>query len=143
MKFWDTSAIVPLCVHELTSTAARELLTSDTCIIVWWGARIECSSALARQAKTGDMAAGGEHAARRILSILAQAWAEIQPHEALRRRAERLLAVHDLATTDALQLAAALQWCQGSTTNQDFVSFDTSLRQAAHREGFTVLPEVV
>ncbi len=143
MKFWDTSAIIPLCVHEPNSTIVRELLTADTCLIVWWGTRIECSSALAQQTKTEDLTAAGEHAARRVLNVLAQVWAEIQPHEALRRRAERLLAVHALATTDALQLAAALQWCQGATDNRGFVSFNNSLRQAAHREGFTVLPEVV
>ena len=84
-----------------------------------------------------------ERAARHVLNTLAQAWAEVQPHDALRRRAERLLALHPLPTADALQLAAAIQWCRGATTSHEFVSFDQGLREAAYWEGFTVLPEGV
>ena len=143
MKFWDTSAIVPLCVHEPHSTIVKKLLTGDDGIIVWWGTRIECLSALTRRAKSRDMTASDERAARRVLNTLTQAWAEIQPNEPLRYRTERLLAVHALPATIALQLAAALQWSGGSTTDQGIVTFDNRLREAAHREGFIVLPEEV
>lgn len=74
------------------------------------------------------------------MHTLMQTWTEMQPSEALRSMAERSLAVHPLRAADALQLAAAILWCQGLTTGQGFVSFDQRLCEAAYREGFTVLP---
>jgi predicted nucleic acid-binding protein len=74
---------------------------------------------------------------------LALAWTEVQPSELLRTTAERLLAVHGLRAADAFQLAAALHWCQRQTTNKELVSFDTRLRDAAYKEGFTILPSQI
>lgn len=143
MRFWDTSAIVPLCVHEPNSTVVQDLLVTDSSLVVWWGTRVECISALMRVVRTGGMTNPDERAARSVLRMLAQAWTEMQPSEALRNTAERLLAVHPLRTADALQLAAAIQWCRGNTTDQGLVAFDQRLRDAAYKEGFTVLPETV
>ena len=123
MKFWDTSAVVPLCVQEPNSATVREILAEDPSMVVWWGTRTD------------------ERAARHVLHTLMQTWAEMQPSEALRNTAERLLAVHPLRAADALQLAAAILWCQGLTTGQGFVSFDQRLCNVGYREGFTVLPE--
>ena len=67
-------------------------------------------------------------------------WSEVQPSELLRGTTERLLAVHALRAADALQLAAALQWCQRQPVDRHLVSFDTRLRDAAYKEGFTILP---
>lgn len=141
MKFWDTSAIVPLYVHEPNTSVVRELLATDSSIIVWWGTHTECISALMRQVRTGGITSPEERACRHVLHTLAQSWSEIQPSDALRSMAERLLAVHPLRSADALQLAAALQWCQGHTTDQCLVTFDQRMREAAYREGFTVLPD--
>jgi hypothetical protein len=81
-----------------------------------------------------------ERQARRVLQQLGDAWSEVQPSELLRGTAERLLAVHALRAADALQLAAALHWCQRQPMNRDLVSFDTRIRDAAYKEGFTILP---
>lgn len=143
MKFWDTSAIVPLCVHEPNTSVVRDLLAADASIVVWWGTHVECISALVRQVRNGGMTTLDQRACRHALHTLAQAWSEIQPSDALRSLAERLLAVHPLRSADALQLAAAIQWCQGLTTDQGLITFDHRLRDAAYREGFNVLPEVV
>jgi hypothetical protein len=78
--------------------------------------------------------------ARQVLQQLADAWSEVQPSESLRGTAERLLAVHPLRAADALQLAAALHWCQRQPVNRHLVSFDTRLRDAAYKEGFAILP---
>ena len=110
-------------------------------MVVWWGTRTECISALMRQVREGGLTPKDERAARHVLQILMQTWTEMQPSEALRSTAERLLTVHPLRTADALQLAAAIQWCQGLTTGQGVVAFDRQLRDASYREGFTVLPE--
>jgi hypothetical protein len=75
-----------------------------------------------------------------VLQQLTDAWSEVQPSEILRGTAERLLAVHALRAADAFQLAAALHWCQRQPLNRDLVSFDIRLRDAAYKEGFTILP---
>ena len=66
----------------------------------------------------------------------------VSPSDELRRRAARLLAVHPLRAADALQLAAALLWCEEQPHAEGFVSLDAKLRDAAHKEGFSVLPAV-
>ena len=141
MKFWDTSAIVPLYVHEPNTSVVRELLVADSSIIVWWGTHTECISALMRQVRAGSISATEARACRHVLDTLAQSWSEIQPSDALRSMAERLLAVHSLRSADALQLAAAIQWCQGLTTDQGLVTYDQRMREAAFLEGFSVLPD--
>lgn len=140
MKFWDTSAIVPLCVDEPGSSTVKDILSSDSAMVVWWATRTECISALMRQVRDGGLGTAGERQARNVLQPLTKAWTEIQPSEALRAMAERLLAVHPLRAADAFQLAAALQWCERQTVDKTVVSFDARLREAAHKEGFALLP---
>ena len=50
------------------------------------------------------------------------------------------LSIHPLRTADALQLAAALIWAQESPQGLEFVCLDQNLREAAPREGFSILP---
>ena len=119
MKFWDTSAVVPLCVQEPNSATVQEILVEDPSTVVWWGTRTECISALTRQVREGSLAPTDERAARHVLHTLMQTWTEMQPSEALRSMAERSLAVHPLRAADALQLAAAILWCQGLTTRSN------------------------
>ena len=140
MRFWDSSAIVPLCVDAPEGQATRALLRRDRAVAVWWATPTECVSALARQVREGSIDLRGEGQARAILATLGQVWSEVQPSEALRTLAERLLATHPLRAADALQLAAALQWRGGPSTAAGFVSFDGRLRGAAYAEGFAVLP---
>jgi predicted nucleic acid-binding protein len=140
VKFWDTSAVVPLCINEPNSKSVRSILTRDSLMVVWWTTRTQCVSALMRQTREGSLRNEDERQARQVLGQLADAWAEIQPTEILRATAERLLAVHTLRAADAFQLAAAIHWCQRQTTNMEFVSFDSRLRDAGHKEGFILLP---
>ena len=140
MRFWDTSAIVPLCVDEPSSTLVKAILQEDPLLVLWWAPRTECVSALMRQIRERSLRAVGERQAREVLEILAKTWIEVQPSAMLRRTAERLLAVHPLRAADAMQLAAALQWCRRQPTDQGFVSFDNRLRDAAYKEGFRLSP---
>ena len=140
MKFWDTSAIVPLLVIEPSTGSAKSILTGDSSVVVWWGTRTECVSALNRQIRDGSLRNEDERQARQVLQQLADAWSEVQPSELLRGTAERLLAVHALRAADAFQLAAALHWCQRQPMNRNLVSFDTRLRDAAYKQGFAILP---
>ena len=140
MKFWDSSAIVPLCVKEPSSDAVRSLLAEDRSLVIWWATRVECVSTFMRQVKAGALSAVGERQARQVLVTLARSWIEIQPTETLRGTAERLLAVHPLRAADAFQLASALEWRRRQTAETPFISFDGRLREAAYKEGFTILP---
>lgn len=140
MRFWDTSAVVPLCVAEPESEAVGRIARADPGLVVWWATRSECVSALARRRRDRALDARDEERARRVLFALAEQWSEVLPTEALRRRSERLLAVHSLRTADAFQLAAALLWSRGETTSHVVVSLDERLREAVGREGFQVEP---
>lgn len=141
MKFWDTSAIVPLCVTEPATATVRQITDADPSLVVWWASRTECISAFARRRREGYLSVSTESRAGELLAVLSAAWSEIQPSDSLRSRAERLLGVHPLRAADAFQLAAALLWSQGETRGHHFVSFDQRLRTAAAQEGFSILPE--
>ena len=84
MKFWDTSAIVPLCVDESFSPLVREILAEDQDMMVWWGTRIEWTSALMRQVREGVLTLSDERAARQVLQVLTRTWEEVRPNEDLR-----------------------------------------------------------
>jgi predicted nucleic acid-binding protein len=143
VKFWDTSAVVPLCVIEPRSGIVKSILTRDPSMVVWWATRTECVSGLMRQRREGSLRIEDERQARQVLGRLADAWTEVQPSQILRGTAEQLLAVHALRAADAFQLAAALHWCQKQTTNMELVSFDIRMREAGDKQGFTLLPSEI
>jgi uncharacterized protein len=142
MKFWDSSAIIPLCLKEPLSEAVKNLAEKDEDLVVWWATRVECISALARRRREGKLGTQAERQAKAALAGLAGEWSEVQPVELVRHRAERLLMVHSLRAADALQLAAALLWTEEATSGAEFVCLDQNLREAASMEGFTVLPQI-
>ncbi len=138
VRFWDTSAVLPLLVDEPGTPIVRPLLQGDEGMAVWWGSRIECVSALARRQRERQLTLKAVRDAKRVLQALAKAWSEIQPTETVRKRAERLLGVHVLRAADALQLAAALLWCRDDPEGHEFVCLDSRLSTAAAAEGFMV-----
>ena len=140
MKFWDSSAIIPLCLKEQMSEMLKRLTKSDEDLIVGWATRVECLSALSRRRREGMLNTDAELKAKAILSVLSAEWSEVQPSELVRQRAERLLSIHSLRSADAFQLAAALIWAQESPPGLEIVCLDQNLREAAHKEGFTILP---
>ena len=48
MKFWDSSAVVPLLVAEAMTPLVSEILAEDRQMHVWWATEVECASTLAR-----------------------------------------------------------------------------------------------
>ncbi len=140
MKFWDSSAIIPICLKEQLSETVKRLIKTDEDIVVWWATRVECLSAMSRWRREGVLNIDAELKARTILVALSTEWSEVQPSELVRQRAERLLAIHSLRSADAFQLAAALIWAEENPQGHQMVCLDQNLREAAHKEGFTVLP---
>ena len=126
--------------REARTDEARALHASDPAICVWWATRTECASVLARLFREGRLSESEATVLRDRLSRLFKDFQEIDPSESLRLRAERLLSVHPLRTADALQLAAALMWTDERPSQRPLVSLDRRLREAAQKEGFTLLP---
>lgn len=140
MKFWDASALIPLCLHEPQSKVVKKLAQDDAAIVAWWGSPVECFSALARLRREEMLSEIEEEQARAIFRALQRVWNEVEPVNMVRDQASRVLRLHPLRAADALQLAAALVWSQGDPLQHGFVCLDQRLREAARREGFTVLP---
>jgi predicted nucleic acid-binding protein len=141
MRFWDASAVIPLCLKEPLSSVMKKTAEEDEALVAWWGTPVECWSAFARWRRDGELEPDGEEQARRLLSLLAERWTEIQAGNEVRENAARVLLLHPLRAADALQLSAALAWARGHATGHDFVCLDRRLRDAARREGFRILPE--
>jgi predicted nucleic acid-binding protein len=142
LRFWDSSAIIPLTVAEASTEAMQAIAEEDPVMCVWWAAEIECVSALARLEREGALTDTATMAALERLDLLAEAWNEVQPVVAVRGAARRLLRVHTLRAADALQLAAAAVAAEGLPSSLDIVTLDERLAAAARREGFTVYENV-
>ena len=141
MRFWDSSALVPLMTRETRTEELKALAAGGAAASVWWGTAVECASALDRRARDAAWSPIAEREANARLAVLARGWMVVAPSNDLRERAVRLVRVHRLASGDALQLAAALAWAEERPEDHAIVVLDRRLRDAARREGFTVLPE--
>ncbi len=140
MRFWDSSAIVPLLVNESGTAAVETLFRRDPIQIVWCLTAVEVSSALARRQRERILEGEIEETARATLRTLADSWEETVSLDAVRSRATRLLQSHPLGAAHALQLAAALVASDEHPEGFPFVCLDDRLRAAARREGFLVSP---
>lgn len=136
--FWDSSALVPLCVHEATSRQAQSQLRKSM-PVVWWGTPVEVHSAIARLHRQGKLKDVEKQGALSRLALLGRGWREILPGDPVRDLAMRLMAGHELRAADSLQLAAALVWCQQRPARRIFVCADQRLSRVAEEAGFTVL----
>ncbi len=139
MRFWDTSALVPLLLEQELTASVSALLSEDPEIVAWWGTPVECASAAARLRREERLTPQEEGQVLDLLARLRESWLEILPSEEVRDHAKRLLRVHPLKAADALQLAAARVWSPG-LTGAAFVTFDERLALAARLEGFRILP---
>jgi len=138
LRFWDTSAVVPLLMQESRTEAMTKLYQEDADIFVWWGTSVECVSAVARVEREGGIDTIMASKILQRLRLLCEGWHEIQPVEELRETARRLLRVHPLRAADALQLAAASLAAEKTPATLDFVCLDNRLSEAARKEGFAV-----
>ena len=143
MKFWDASAIIPLCIEEPRTRAVQDVAKKDGSFVVWWGSIVECYSAFSRLRRDGTITRDEDAQVRAVLSSLSEAWTEIEPSDDIRDLTQRLLRNHPLRAADALQLAAAIIWTDKTPKGHHFVCLDTRLRDAASSEGFTVLPVIL
>jgi predicted nucleic acid-binding protein len=139
--FWDSSSLIPLLLPESRSAALTATFNDDRHPVIWWVTPVECHSALARV--TRDKHLGRDDARRaveRLRAIRSRA-NEIAPSDDIRARAIHLLGAHGIRAADALQLAAALAWCEGQPNGEVLACTDLRLRDAARQEGFELYPD--
>ncbi len=139
MRFWDSSALVPLLVNEDESGIRAGQLLEDATLAVWWGTSVECESALQRRVRDGSLKPAGLRQAHLRLQALNAAWHEVPPTVSVRTLAVRILRTHPLRAADSLQLAAALTLSQALPQPLTFLSSDLRLVTAAEIEGLVVV----
>ena len=139
MRFWDTSALLPLLVDAPAREWLLALYQEDSQIVAWWAAPVEIASVIARREREGAIGADDADAALKAAKRLASGWHEVIPSDAILRTAERLLRVHALRAADSLQLSAALLAANHDPATLEIVCFDSRLAAAARREGFSVI----
>jgi predicted nucleic acid-binding protein len=138
VRFWDSSAIVPLLVVEESSRRLQSLAAQDSAMLVWWGSAVECVSALARRERDGTLDDRVVTFAFQRLQRLASDWHEVDPSDAIRETAARFVRVHPLRAADASQLAAAYVAAEQRPSSLTIVTLDERLAGAARKEGFAV-----
>lgn len=139
MRFWDSSAVLPLLVEEQRSPVLTDVFRDDPAAAVWWGTLIECSSALARLERERVLSERDWEVAHARLIHAAKGWTEVPPLERVREQARRLVRLHPLRAADSLQLAAAVVLADFEPATLPFVTLDSRLAAAARREGFEVM----
>jgi predicted nucleic acid-binding protein len=133
--FWDTSALVPLCVRQgITPRAIALYKLHDA--VVWWAASVEIASALARLLRVKQLDPSDWTRARKLAKRLADSWSVIQPSDTLRAKSAQLVDRYDLRAAGSFQLAAALEWCEDAPQGRVFLTADRRLREAALLSGF-------
>ena len=143
MKFWDSSAIVPLLYPQPASPAMVALRDADEKFLVWAWTPVECLSALRRLERERRLDAAALRDGRRKLAAMRTAWNEVGDLAAVVGRAERCLMHHPLRAADAGQLAAALLLSERLARPIPFVTLDRRLGEAARREGLEVIGDAL
>lgn len=138
MRFWDSSAIVPLLVRQKSSPLAEVWVTEDADMTVWTLTSVEVLSAFRRLVREQGLEEERAVIAERRLDELVRTCHVVVDVPAVKRLASRLLRFHPLRAFDALQLGAALLWVEGHPEGRTLHTLDTRLGSAAEREGFVV-----
>lgn len=139
MRFWDTSAIVPLLLHEESSASAADLHRTDPDVVVSWITLVECGSAIARREHERVIEPGEAAIAFARLDELARSWREVEPSDETREVARRLLRAYPLRAGDALQIASATVAAERRPSTLEFVTLDERQQAAARKDGFAVV----
>jgi predicted nucleic acid-binding protein len=141
MRFWDSSAVVPLIVAQTASAQADAWLSEDPELALWTLTPVEVASAIRRLVREGVLGEREAKIAEARNDELMSASHLILNIESVKAQARRLLRIHALRAADALQLGAAMEWSSGRPMGRFFCTLDAQLALAAAREGFHVVPE--
>ena len=140
MRFWDSSAVIPLLVEQQGSSLTDRWLQEDSRLVVWTLTETELASALRRLVREGGLAEQLAADAEQLAVELLRRVDQVTDIEQVKAQARRVLRLHALRAAEALQLGAALAWADGRPESLVMHTFDQRLALAAQREGFTVIP---
>jgi len=138
MSFWDSSAVVPLCINEDRSQLARKVWRQLTDRNIWRESSVEIASTFARLEREQILNEASRKKAEKRIRLLEKECNTIPATERQIELARTFPSLYGLKTLDSLQLAAALVWCKEQPKNKDFVSGDAKLLRAAETVGFKI-----
>ncbi|HEV8437973.1 MAG TPA: type II toxin-antitoxin system VapC family toxin [Methylomirabilota bacterium] len=138
MRFWDSSAVVPLLVEQKSSSRVAAWVAGDDAVVLWTLTPVEVVSALRRLVRDKALAEEIARLAEVRLAEIVRACHVIIDVDPVKSLATRLLRLHPLRAFDALQLGAALHWVEGHPQGRTLHTLDSRLALAAQREGFNV-----
>jgi predicted nucleic acid-binding protein len=138
VRFWDTSAVVPLLVEQQTSSRVAAWVREDEAIVLWTLTPVEIVSALRRLVRDNALDERDAQLAEGRMGDVVRVSQVIVDTEPVKALATRLLRLHPLRPFDALQLGAALHWAEAHPQGRTLHTLDGRLALAALREGFTV-----
>lgn len=136
IAFWDTSAIIPLCVRQDATFEARRVGRLFSRRIIWCGTAVEFHSSISRLKRTGEIEAKGCSLALKQWFRFQRLVHEVRAIDALVSLAVEMPERYGLRSLDAFQLASALIWCNERPRNRPFVCADRRLATAASDAGF-------
>jgi predicted nucleic acid-binding protein len=137
LAFWDTSALLPLCVWQIQTPQAR-ILYLNHAVAVWWATPVEIVSGLTRLKRMVEIDQDEFLIGKQRALQLARIWMPINPSASIAAHACSLLEIYPLRAADALQLAAALDYFEYSPKGNAFITADQRLADAARQSGFSV-----
>ena len=140
--FLDSTAFVKLFVQEAGTDAIIRLMeaTEDNRKLISAGTPLEVYAALKRRERLGGLAPEDSEGARNILRVEAARMVQQPLNPAVLEAARQLLDRHELRSSEAIQLGAAVvarEMFQGIEIV--FVSSDKRLLEAAKEEHFETL----
>jgi uncharacterized protein len=139
VRFWDSSALVPLIIEEKHSKACRQIFRTDSTQVVFCLSRTEILSALWRRRRENLLDDGDLRIAEARLDSLTNRWTEVHSLTRVRDAAEALLRTYPLRAADSLQLGACIAIFGKQRRDREFVVLDDLLAEAARGEGFKVV----
>jgi predicted nucleic acid-binding protein len=142
LRFWDSSALIPLVVRQAGSADVEGWIDEDPEVVVWTLTVVEIVSALRRLVREAALPERAAAAAESTSSAILKRTHVVADVERVKAVAVRLLRVHSLRGADALQLGAALLWADGAPSDLVMHTLDQRLAVAAEREGFRVVPAI-
>lgn len=140
MIFWDTSALLPAFVLEPTSQVIQKLYVEWSTKTIWTLTPVEVIAALARLEREQKITPQTKQEIRGHFEFVLPTFDLIGDIEIVKNRAYKIVNIHSLKSSDALQLAAALVACLDNPLGHHFISLDKNLAIAATKEGFKVFP---
>jgi len=113
VRFWDTSALIPLLLEQGATASVEALLDDDAGMAAWWGTPVECASAFARLRREGALSQAEEAGLSRLFDRVRAGWYEMLPGDQVRRQALRVLRLHALRAACVCGRLTVIKWLWG------------------------------